>query len=37
VEIRKRKSELLVEIQRLKNEIADVTAEMDSIEQRDNG
>lgn len=35
--IRKKKSELLIEIQSLKVEIADVTAEMDSIEQRDNG
>lgn len=36
-EIRKRKSELQIEIQRLKAEIADVTSEMDTIEQRDNG
>lgn len=36
-EIRKRKSELLDEIQRLKAEIAEVTAEMDSVDQRENG
>lgn len=34
--IRKRKSELLIEIQRLKDEIAEVSSEMDTIEQRDN-
>lgn len=35
--IRKRKSELLMEIQRIKAEIAEVAAEMDSIDGRDNG
>ncbi|KAJ7372717.1 Cytohesin-1 [Desmophyllum pertusum] len=35
--IRKRKSELLDDIQRLKVEIAEVSAEMDTVEQRDNG